>query len=242
MLVNTPDVFGDDYGGNGVDIVNAYNEISFNRFENTEAFSYDYGTGGGAVEIYQVGDHTSIHHNWSLNSAGFLEVSSDGSGSAINYNVIINATQFTVLHASGIYATNIQDFRVENNTLIDVRPHDPYEGSYIAVVGYISSSAYIFRNNILYISDYWWVADDPFTHQNNIYYLLNPNTHMGFTLDPSETVADPQFVDIANNDFHLKPSSPAINMGIDLGYKNDFDLNPVPIFNAPDLGTFEYQG
>jgi hypothetical protein len=66
MVVNTPGIYGDDWGANGVDILNAHNEVSFNRFVNCEAPSYDFGAGGGAIEIYQMGDYTSIHHNWSF--------------------------------------------------------------------------------------------------------------------------------------------------------------------------------
>ncbi len=246
MVVNTPGGNLDDWGANGVNIGNAHNEISFNRFVNCEAPSYDYGMSGGATEIYGIGDYTSIHHNWSFQSDGFMEVSSNGTGSAenvtISYNVIINATRFTYIHISDSYATRIRDFKVENNTLIDLRTHNPLIGNYIGFAGDPSPDTYILRNNIIYISDYWWVSSYQFTHQNNLYYLLNPTTRLGFTLEPSEFVANPQFINLANYDFHLTSTSPAINAGIDLGYKQDFDLNPVPIGNVPDLGAFEYHG
>ena len=246
MVVNTPDVDGDDWGADGVNIHNSHNEVSFNRFVNCEAPSYDFGVGGGAIEIYQIGDDTSIHHNWSFQSAGFMEVSSDGTGSAtdvtIFYNVIINATRFTVIHVSGNYATQIRNFRVENNTLIDLRAHDPILGRYIVFSGTPDPTAYVLRNNIIYISDYYWVATDQFTHQNNLYYFLNSRTRLGYTLGPDELMADPQFLDVASYDFHLKSTSPAINAGRNLGYTEDFDQNPVPTGTVPDLGAYEYQG
>jgi parallel beta-helix repeat protein len=246
MVVNTPGG-GDDYGAIGVDILNAHNEVSFNRFVNCEAPSYDFGMDGGAVEIYQIGDYTSIHHNWSLQSAGFMEVSSNGTGSATNvrifYNVIINATKFTVIHISGENAIQIQNFRVENNTLIDLRTHSPLIGSYIDFLGTPLPDTYIFQNNIIDISDYYWVSTFQFTHQNNLYYFLNSMTNLGYTLGPGELLkTDPQFIDLANYDFHLMSTSPAINTGINLGNTEDFDQNPVPINNVPDLGAFEYQG
>ncbi len=242
MIHNDPGGY-DDWGGNGVDIHNAHNEVSFNRFVNCESFSYDFGMGGGAVEIYQMGDYTSIHHNWSFQTENFMEVSSHETGSAkhvtISYNVIVNATRFTVIHISDV---QIQDFRVENNTLIDLRSHDPPIGSYIEFLGTPSPATYILRNNIIYISDYYWVSTHQFTHHNNLYYFLNPKTTLGFTRDPSELMADPQFIDLAHCDFHLTSTSPAINAGIDLGYTEDFDQNPVPIDSVPDLGAYEYQG
>jgi hypothetical protein len=99
------------------------------------------------------------------------------------------------------------------------------------------------RNNIIYISDYYWVATEEFTHQNNLYYFLNSKSTLGYALGPGELLeVDPQFEDVTNYDFHLMSSSPAINAGINLGYTEDFDQNPVPIGNVPDLGAFEYQG
>jgi len=247
MIVNTPGTFGDDWGGDGINIENAHNEVSFNRLVNCEAFSYDYGLGGGAIEIWQNGDYASIHHNWSYNSAGFIEVASDGTGSAINvsmfYNVIINATRFTVIHVTPDHgATVVRNFRVENNTLLDLRSHDPLIGEYIAFSGNPTSGTYYLRNNIIYLSDYYTVTKDPIEHQNNLFYFRNSRTTLGFTAGPGELVrVDPQFVDLANQDFHLKATSPARNAGINLGYTVDFDLNPVPSGNLPDLGAFEFQ-
>jgi parallel beta-helix repeat protein len=246
MVHNDSDGKNDDWGANGIDILNSHNEISFNRFVNCEAPSYDYGVGGGALEIYQNGDYTLIHHNWSFQTAGFIEVSSDGTGSAyhvrIYYNVIINATMFSVIHISGAAGTKINDFRVENNSLIDLRSHAPLIGSYIDFQGTPTPEMYIFRNNIIYISDYYWVVKEPITHENNIYYFLNPKTTLGVSFGPHEYLNNPQFVNIADYDFHLLSISPAIDNGIDLNYTNDYDLNPVPINYLPDSGAFEYQG
>jgi hypothetical protein len=236
----------DDWGAIGIDILNAHNEISFNRLVNCEAFSYDFGIDGGAIEIYQIGDYTSIHHNWSFQTAGFMEASSNGTGSAINvtisYNVILNATTFTTIHVSDEYATEIRDFRVENNTIVDLRAHDPLIGSYFSFGGTPLPDTYILRNNIIYISDYYWVSKSQFTHQNNLYYFLNPSTTLGFALGAGENIANPKFIDLTNDDFHLMSTSPARNAATNIGYTEDFDLNPVPIDNVPDLGAFEYQG
>jgi hypothetical protein len=237
----------DDWGGDGVDIQNAHNEISFNRFINCETQSYDFGKMGGAFEIYNNGDYTSFHHNWSFQTESFVEISGGSPASAqnvnISYNVIINATRFTIIHD-----ILINNFRVENNTIIDLRPHKNNAGEigigrYLVFMGTPSTQNYILRNNILYISDYWKVFDNPITHENNLYYFINPDTQLGYPLGPNELLrVDPKFVDLANYDFHLLPSSPAINAGLNLGYPLDFDLNPVPSNNIPDLGAFEYQG
>jgi len=48
-------------------------------------------------------------------------------------------------------------------------------------------------------------------------------------------------VDYAIGDLRLRPDSPAIAVGVDLGYTQDFDGNPVPSGKAPDMGACEYQ-
>ncbi|MBN2484525.1 MAG: T9SS type A sorting domain-containing protein [Bacteroidales bacterium] len=51
---------------------------------------------------------------------------------------------------------------------------------------------------------------------------------------------EPQFVDAANFDFHLKETSPLIDKGVQVDkVQLDFDGNTVPNGNAPDIGAFE---
>jgi hypothetical protein len=96
------------------------------------------------------------------------------------------------------------------------------------------------RNNILYLDKYSSVANKSnFTHDHNLYYLGNGTT-LGFTLGSHEILADPQFVNLAGQDFHLRSSSPAIDAGVNLGYTLDFDKQSVPIGLAPEMGAYEY--
>jgi len=50
---------------------------------------------------------------------------------------------------------------------------------------------------------------------------------------------DPLFVDADHYDFHLQPSSPCIDAGVDVGLDRDFDYNPVPWGAGVDIGAFE---
>jgi len=62
----------------------------------------------------------------------------------------------------------------------------------------------------------------------------------GCTLDPHSIVAKPLFVDLEDGNFHLRPDSPAIDEGVDVGLSEDFDGNPVWYGAAPDIGAYEY--
>jgi parallel beta-helix repeat protein len=49
------------------------------------------------------------------------------------------------------------------------------------------------------------------------------------------------FVDPDNHDYRLKPGSPAIDAGVDVGLKTDGTDRPVPEGKAVDLGAYEYR-
>ena len=54
---------------------------------------------------------------------------------------------------------------------------------------------------------------------------------------------DPMFVDPANNDYHLKPNSPAIDKGVTLpGFSYDREGTKRPQGASWDIGAFEYSG
>ena len=54
----------------------------------------------------------------------------------------------------------------------------------------------------------------------------------------------PDFVDPAGDDYHLKPASAAVDMGLNAGINDDFDLNlrPAPVSPYVDMGAYEYPG
>ena len=55
-----------------------------------------------------------------------------------------------------------------------------------------------------------------------------------FTMAPAAVIGDP-------SGFEPMASSPAIDHGVDLGYKQDFLGKPIPVGDAPDIGPFERQ-
>ena len=120
MVNNTPGG-SDDYGAVGVSVENSFNEVAYNRIVNCRAASYDFGTDGGAVEWWSTADGVSVHHNWASENDGFLEV---GGGSARNavvaYNVSLNNRRFAAFHLSGQFGSNVENFRIENNTIVEI--------------------------------------------------------------------------------------------------------------------------
>jgi hypothetical protein len=243
MVVNTPGGNNDDYGAVAVVLSNAsYNEISYNRMVNCIAPSYDFGTDGGAIEWWGNTDGNYVHHNWAMDDNGFLEV---GGGSAkdtiVAYNVSINNGIFALVHLTGSFASSVTNFRVENNTIVETG-NGAYGWVALGFEGVPIQSTLLARNNILYINRFVAISNmSSFTHDHNLYYLSG-GTKTGFTLGQGEKIADPLFVNLASQDLHLQPTSPAIDAGVNLGYTLDFDDHPVPIGAAPDDGAFEFQG
>ena len=56
--------------------------------------------------------------------------------------------------------------------------------------------------------------------------------------DSDSIVADPLFIDKANDDFHLTAHSPAIELGISSGQLLDLELQT--LLGVPDIGVYEY--
>ena len=240
MINNTPGGVNDDYGAVGVWLGNSYNEISYNRIVNCIAPSYDFGTDGGAIEWYGFADGNYVHHNWTSNNKGFLEV---GGGSAndniVAYNLSINNGRFSILHLTGDFSSNVQNFRIENNTIVETGNPEP--GWVIfGFGGDPDPGTFTLRNNLIAANNFQAVSNkSAFTHDHNMYFLTG-GTELGFSAEPSELLANPLFVDDATANFRLQPASPAIDRGIDLNYVLDFDNQPVFSGAAPDLGAYEH--
>ena len=239
MVVNTRGG-DDDYGAVGFAVLGPNNEVSYNRCINCKAESYDYGFDGGTVELYSNVDGSYIHHNYGRGTNGFIEV---GGGSAQNIRVAYNVSEdnyadFACLHVGGTFGSVINNFQIDNNTIIQ-SVNQP--GAYMIDCMYtpFTSTQLLFRNNVMYSANPV-AADGAFTHENNIYYMVG-GSPIGYTLNATEIQADPMFVDKSVGNFHLQPESPAIDIGTNLGYTLDFDNNPVPAGYGTDMGAYEDQ-
>ena len=235
MIVNTQGG-DDDYGATCFWLQGANNEVSYNRGVNCKAPSYDYGSDGGFVEIWQSGDNSFVHHNYSQNTAGYFELG--GSGSAQNvrvaYNVIRDWQGGPLLcpHDNGTFTIAYTNFRFENNTAVTDNG-----GQGIGCVSSLTPSKVLFRNNVFSGNFQMSGGGGNFTHQNNLYNLSNG---VGYALGSGEKVGAPAFVNRAAGDYHLTSGSPAVDAGLVLGYSRDFDDRQVAAGAAPDMGAFEY--
>jgi hypothetical protein len=246
MIINTPGG-NNDYGAVGVWIYDSYNEVSYNRMVNCKASCYDYGTDGGAVEWWSKWgsiEGSYVHHNWSSNNNGFLEVGSRGGtvrDNMVAYNVSVNDDWFALFSLTGSFATQVHDFRIENNTIIQQGAASDWSCCALVLNGRATPDAIMLRNNIFYLENWSLSHNYGFGHQHNIY-SLHGKAELGLTPGVGEIEADPRFVDRESQNYHLRPDSPAIDAGLDLGHPRDHAGHPVPVGRAPDIGAFEYVG
>jgi hypothetical protein len=241
MVVNDS-ATNNDYGATGVLVKAANNEVSYNRFVNCKAPSIDYGSDGGAIELFGSVDNAKIHHNYANNTLGFLEI---GGGSANNvvvaYNVIYNSNTVLGLHTGSNFGSTISNLQFYNNTDVDLTQG---YGLFYLDGSLINASSLIMRNNLFYVNNYGILmqGNSAFTHDHNLYYFTGTQPNLNYAFNTGERVVDPMFVNVSGGDFHLRAGSPAINTGVATLYNTDFDGVAVPTGAGVDIGVYEYGG
>lgn len=250
------------WGPIGIWIGGDYQEVCYNRIFNYSAVdprinwgpgSYGGGADGGAIEIDDgriPKSHIAIHHNYTRGNQGFIEVTWTDvvqnppySGFLIHHNVSDDYQQFVALWCGS-------ECRFENNTIIRRRVNANDWGVF-NITQYNSGN--LIRNNIITVEKdvvIFNVGRDGIAQphsiiKNNLFYAFSGELKIGLE-GPGENAifSDPKFLnyEFGNQakDFSLSNLSPAIDMGLDLGYKIDFDGLNIPQGNSPDLGAFEY--
>jgi len=240
-----------------------YQEVCYNRIFNYSAIdpritwgpnSYGGGADGGAIEIDDARvpkSNISIHHNYSRDCQGFLEVT---------WTDVQQNPPYTNFHMYQNVSDDYQQFvamwrgancRIENNTIIRRKKNVNDWGVFNITQ---NNSKNKIRNNIVVVENDIVIynvgkngtAQPANIISNNLYFAASGNLNMGKE-GPGESyvIADPELSNYQKGenaiDFSITAGSPARNKGLDLGYKEDFKKTPIPQENIPDIGAFEYK-
>lgn len=251
-----------NWGPIGIWLGADYQEVKNNRIINMSAvdphINWGNGTGGadgGAIEIddarYEK-THISIHHNYSRECQGFLEVTwSDVLSNPkyenfqIHHNVCDDYQQFIALWRGA-------NCRIENNTILR-RRQNPCNWGVFNITQ--NNGRNLIQNNIIVVENDTRIfnvglgGNDPHPAniiQNNLYFAASGTLDIGKEgPGVSPVYGDPKFVNYTTGnkaeDFALQTGSPAINKGLNLGYSKDFKGTSIPQASIPDIGAFEFQ-
>lgn len=243
------------WGPLGVWLGADYQEVSYNRFSNIKSTDsrivWD-GADGGAIEIDDARvpkSHISIHHNYSKECQGFIEVTTKDvkenpsySNFLIHHNVSDDFQDFILLWRGA-------GFKIENNTII--RRHVNTNDFGVFVITH-DNAKNIIRNNIIIVEDGVQIfhklgyrnANSIISH--NLYYAASGSLDMGLE-GPGENplFENPMLKNYSTGDkledFALTGESPAVNKGLDLGYSVDIVDVSIPQAESADIGAFEFK-
>ena len=237
MSVLTRSPHNDDSGAFGILLRGRRTLVADNRIEGSEAFSYDYGRDGSAVEVYGGRDNTIVR-NIAVDDHAFTELGNpQSSGNTYAYNLYISheaRTTFLVTRGAQDSLGPVHGTRVYNTTAVLTG-----KGSK-GVVCYDGCSPNILRlrNDVVVVATGdASEADAPFDEAHDVF----SGGLSGVRLGPGSVVANPRFRNPRAGNFRLRPSSPAIGRGVPLGISRDLVGTRVPRTATPDAGCYEYR-
>ncbi len=229
MSVNDPGGRGDS-GAFGILLHGAKTEVAYNIISGSDAFSYDYGRDGAAVEIFGAVD-SHIHHNRAHNNDAFVELGEPGtSGNRFDHNVVTSDLETSVFLVTRGADTNrgpVIGTIAEHNSVL-------FTGSksqgFVCHAG-CSKSVLTLRNNIIEAQFKVGYADGPFVTGGNVFH----GGQNQFPASNSDRTAAPLWL---NADLEIGANSPATGFGLPLGYEADYSGSPVPA-QSPNAGALQ---
>lgn len=150
-----------------------------------------------------------------------------------SHDIVFKNNIFARGWAWGLCVQDIANVKVFNNTFAYIRWHGAgFSGPY-ALGGTV-------RNNVFFNTNtsYWWADTAQASGDYNLIFGASQPTVLG----PHDIMnQDPQFVDSINNDFRLRPLSPAIEHGDSLmEVRSDIIGTYRPQGSRWDMGAYEY--
>jgi hypothetical protein len=235
--------------------------VSYNSFINCTGPARWVGSNGtcdgGATEISAASGGTiqnvSVHHNFSYNSCGFLEIGTyfgdQGKGlfkdSSFHHNVIIDSAWMGLLQVNN---TDLENIHFYNNTLIHC-PGSPNAGILWIIFTATSSGmeggqlvpGTVHLTNNLYVLD----GVKSYSQLINPAFVTNSNIVASYSGPQDPAYVDFHFANIAGKtaaDFDLASAdSPAVDAGVDIaGSMLDFFNRARPFGRTTDIGAMEF--
>ena len=237
------DIWTSDAGAVGVAIHGDDNEIAWNTVTGSDACSRYYGRDGSAIDVWG-GRRNVIHHNLAINNNTFTELgNARASDTTYAYNVVwatLPSSHF--LTTRGVKDTKygpIYRTKAYNNSVYLTGAQ-----AYAVQCGHgCGPSVLSLRNNIIWSTWSIGYADAPFDEGDNIYWKAGGNPTVWFPMSATSRKADPRWAAPGSHDFHLQPTSPAINdasnHSLNLGFTRDYGRVPLPQGGAIDIGAHE---
>lgn len=213
----------DDSGAFGLVVHGDDNEIAYNEISGSDAFSYDYGRDGAAVEIYG-GQRNHIHHNLARDNDAFTELGhSRSQDNVFAYNLVtssLDTSVFLVTRGADSSYGPVLGTRAIHNT---VHLTGASSQGFVCHAG-CGPDIFEMTGNVVVAAWKVGYADAAFPDQYNVYHGGQRQFEVGST----SLVADPQLVAPGSGDFRLAAGSPAIDSAPPSGYATDLDGRPVP--------------
>ena len=224
-------------GATGVALQGNYQEIAYNYFANNRTIcTYNDIVESNSIELYNA-SNANIHHNRSIGDRVFSELgTSSNSRTADNifaYNVhVVGPMQsalgarFVVTRGDGHQFGPVWRTQLLYNTV-----YHTGEASKGVTCQQCSPEVLTVKNNIFWVEFEPITADGPFVEEDNIFWASDGKPFIKFAKSGSSQIANPRFVDAADNNFYLQATSPAQGAGA-------FGLAPTvaPIV-APDVAV-----
>jgi hypothetical protein len=236
------------WGAIAIMVVSSHNEIAYNRIAYYGYYGGAYGSDGGAIELDGVDSafdarEICIHHNVSIGNHGFLEIAGRHVDSiVIAFNLSDDVDKF-------VGVGNMMNVLIINNTVI--RRREPNIDRFVFWTFDRDNTHCIVRNNLFVLPKDIQVFG-PLArpvghkrtgfgyqpHDHNLYFVPVDSTvdPIGIPPGPGDRIANPLFLDVAHDDFHLTEGSPARHGGTTEGLPETVVRQLAG--KQPDIGAF----